>query len=110
MANYAAASALRARLAAHKFPCADQPFTLADWRYEQAGREARDSLARTTRWCAHVAPADGVSRVFFLRGSLEHVTERVHQIFGEDSRVLAIEPAPEAGPEIFSNRLSLGRT
>jgi hypothetical protein len=115
MANYSAAARTRAiiagKLAAQPASASLIPFTLADWKFEQALREALDTMARTKRWCLHIAPPDGVSRMFIMRGTHESVTRRAHQIFGEQTRVLAIEPAPEAGAEVFSNRLhSSGET
>ena len=116
MANYAAFGALRQRLgmAAPSVPSRPAsphlryPFADSLWRTERALREAVDSfIYYNTRWRVTVLPSDRAPRHFILRGTLDHVTRRAHSIFADQTRVLAIEPAPHLGGEMFDRRLSL---
>ena len=108
MANYFASARTRALLAGQIAPARDTPipFTPEDWAHSQRGRECLDGAAHVLRWRVTVVPRDHRPRYFFLKGTLAAVTARAHQIFAEETQVLAIEAAPGLG-ESFDARLSL---
>jgi hypothetical protein len=93
-------------------PAAPPPapqFTDSDWALSRSAREAVDTFAHVARWRVTLIPADHVTRHFYMRGTLESVTNRAHSIFTEPGLVL-VEPAPvQIGPESFDKRLSLSR-
>lgn len=84
-----------------------QKFTDADWRHSRLHREMVDSVVHCVRWRVTITPADHVARRFYMRGTLESVTNRAQQIFTDPGLVL-VEPAPvQIGPESFDRRLNL---
>lgn len=93
--------------AAHSYPLLPEKFSDADWRHARLHREMVDSVVYCHRWRVTIIPSDRVARRFYMRGTLESVTNRAHQIFTDPGLVL-VEPAPvQIGPESFDKRLSL---
>lgn len=110
MANYAAASALRARLAegGALIPVVHPPFTDAEWRESIRQRETVDGIVHVMRWAVIVTPTDGIHRHFYLRGAHSEVVQRAHALFppNETSQVV-IEPARlSVGGEFIDRRLN----
>lgn len=111
MAGFSRSAALRRALLGDKpNPPVFPSFTRDEWQHSQIVREAIDSLAVVTRWHVTVVPSDRTPRTFYLSGLLDNVTRRANLIFGEYTRVVAIEPAATLGAEIYDCRLNLGRT
>lgn len=109
MPNYTAASRTRQRLGLEQtasrtpFPERPEVFTPDDWRSARKTREAIDTLTLHRRWQVTVVPTDGEPRDYYLRGTLESVTERARHFFPEHLRSLTIELA-DVGGEVIDRR------
>lgn len=90
-----------------QYPDGAQPFTLDDWRAEQALRETVDNIAMSLRWRISIKlPRDKSVRVFYMCGGYRQTVTRARALF-QTIEAFTCEPAGIGEFELADTRLSL---